>query len=245
MTTGATSLLGLALPVQGELSGTWGDTVNNSITSLIDSAIAGTTTLSTDDDVTLTTTTLAANQSRSAIIRWTANNSVTRYITVPSNTSKIYIVINDGTPGYAGPIVIRGSGPTTGVTIQFASSAVVAWVGSDFKIIGGFWGVPVNSVYPTSSYSVLPSDYGTQIQTIAGGNIYLQAASVRGAQVTLIGPASGNAYIQTVGSASIYKAGSASTTGNVTLNPNAVVRCLNVDSSSGYAKWIVEGTGIV
>jgi len=28
MTTQATSLLGLALPVTGELSGTWGDTVN-------------------------------------------------------------------------------------------------------------------------------------------------------------------------------------------------------------------------
>ena len=41
MTTAATSLLGLALPVTGELSGTWGDTVNNSITSLVDSAVAG------------------------------------------------------------------------------------------------------------------------------------------------------------------------------------------------------------
>ena len=40
MTTAYTSLLGLALPVTGELSGTWGDTVNNSITSLLDSAIA-------------------------------------------------------------------------------------------------------------------------------------------------------------------------------------------------------------
>ena len=62
MTTAATSLLGLALPVTGELSGTWGSVVNDSITSLLDNAIAGTTTLSTDADVTLTTTTLASNQ---------------------------------------------------------------------------------------------------------------------------------------------------------------------------------------
>ena len=68
MTTAATSLLGLALPVTGELSGTWGDTVNNQITSLLDTAIAGTTTLSTDADVTLTTTTLAANQARQSHI---------------------------------------------------------------------------------------------------------------------------------------------------------------------------------
>ena len=55
MTTGNTSLLGLALPVTGELTGTWGDTVNNSITSLLDTAVAGTTTISTDADITLST----------------------------------------------------------------------------------------------------------------------------------------------------------------------------------------------
>ena len=93
MTTAYTSLLGLALPVTGELSGTWGDTVNNSITSLLDTAVAGTTTLSTDADVTLTTTTGASNQARQAIILWTASGTVTRYITAPAQ-SKIYTVIN-------------------------------------------------------------------------------------------------------------------------------------------------------
>ena len=44
MTTAYTSLLGLALPMDGELTGTWGQVVNNSITSLLDTAIAGTKT---------------------------------------------------------------------------------------------------------------------------------------------------------------------------------------------------------
>ena len=44
MTTGATGQLGLALPVQGELSGTWGDTVNNGITQYTNIAIAATLT---------------------------------------------------------------------------------------------------------------------------------------------------------------------------------------------------------
>jgi len=72
MATSYTSLLGLALPVTGELSGTWGTTVNTEITELLDSAVAGTTTLSSDADVTLTTTTLASNQARQAVILWTA-----------------------------------------------------------------------------------------------------------------------------------------------------------------------------
>ena len=129
MTTAATSLLGLALPVTGELSGTWGDTVNNSITSLLDTAVAGTTTLSTDSDVTLSTTTLAANQARQAIILWTANGTTTRNITAPAQ-SKIYTVINASAGTQS--IVLRGAGPTTGVTIVKGESAVCAWNGSDF-----------------------------------------------------------------------------------------------------------------
>jgi len=133
MTTQSTSLLGLALPITGELDGTWGDVVNDSITSLIDSAVAGTTTLSVDADVTLSTTALAANQARQAIIVWTANGTITRNITAPAS-SKTYVVINN-TSGTQS-IVIRGAGPTTGVTIFAGGKALVAWNGTDFVRVG-------------------------------------------------------------------------------------------------------------
>jgi hypothetical protein len=130
MATQYTSLLGLALPVTGELSGSWGDVVNDSITSLLDSAISGTTSITTDADATLTTTTGAANQARQAIILWNpASGTVTRNITAPAQ-SKIYTVINAS--GGTQSIVFRGAGPTTGVTIVKGESAVVAWNGTDF-----------------------------------------------------------------------------------------------------------------
>jgi len=129
MTTAYTSLLGLALPVTGELNGAWGDVVNNSITSLLDSAIAGTTTLSSDADVTLTTTSGTANTSREAILLWSAGGTATRYITAPAQ-SKIYTVINASSGTQS--IVLRASGPTTGVTIAKGEAAVCAWNGSDF-----------------------------------------------------------------------------------------------------------------
>jgi len=129
MTTAYTSLLGLALPVTGELSGTWGDTVNNSITSLLDSAIAGTTTLSSDADVTLSTTTGAANTAREAILLWTAGGTVTRNITAPAQ-SKVYIIINASSSTQS--VVLRGVGPTSGVTIIKGEVAVCVWNGSDF-----------------------------------------------------------------------------------------------------------------
>jgi hypothetical protein len=141
MATSATALLGLALPVTGELSGTWGDTVNNSLTALLDTAVSGTTTLSSDADVTLTTTTLAANQARQAIILWTAGGTVTRTITAPAQ-SKPYIVINKTSSSQS--IKIVGAGPTTGVTIVAGTAALVAWNGVDFVTV---------AMMPTAGYA--------------------------------------------------------------------------------------------
>lgn len=129
MATAYTSLLGLALPVTGELSGSWGDTVNTAITSLLDSAVSGTTTLNTDADITLSTTSGVANEARQAILLWTAAGSVTRNITAPAR-SKAYFVINK--TGGTQSIVIRGVGPTTGVTVRAGQQALVVWDGIDF-----------------------------------------------------------------------------------------------------------------
>ena len=149
--TNFSPLLGFALPTTGDLSGTWGTVVNDSITDLVDSAIAGTTTLSANSDVTLSTTNGAANQARNAVILWTASNgATTRYITAPAQ-SKAYIVINAGT----GSIVVRGSGPTTGVTITSGTRALVAWNGSDFvKVVSN----PI--VLTTDVSGVLPAANG-------------------------------------------------------------------------------------
>ena len=131
-----TTNLGLALPTTGDLAGLWGYTVNDSITSLLDSAVAGTTTLSADADTTLTTTDGAANQARAAVINWTATGTVTRNINAPKH-SKVYVVFNN--TGSTQSIVIRGgpTSPTTGVTILAGDQAIVAWNGSDFEKVGG------------------------------------------------------------------------------------------------------------
>jgi hypothetical protein len=163
MTTGNTTLLGLALPVEGELDGTWGDVVNDSITSLVDSAVAGTTTLSTDADVTLTTTVLAANQARQAVLLWTASNgATTRNITAPAQ-SKPYIVINAGT----GSIVLRGAGPTTGVTIVSGEKCLAAWDGSDFVKIATSTADGV-STFSAGTTGFTPSTATSGAVTLAG-----------------------------------------------------------------------------
>jgi hypothetical protein len=127
----STPLLGLSLPADGTTN--WGTLVNTSITALLDSAVAGTTTLSSDADVTLSATTEAANQARQAIILWNATGTVTRNITAPAQ-SKTYVVIN--ATGGTQSIVFRGAGPTTGVTIPAGRAFMLVWNGTDFVTTG-------------------------------------------------------------------------------------------------------------
>ena len=164
MTTGATSLLGLALPVEGELSGTWGDVVNDSITSLLDTAVAGTTTLSADSDVTLTTTTLASNQARQAILLWTASGTTTRTITAPAS-SKTYVVINK--TGSTQSIKLVGVGPTTGITVVAGEQCVAAWNGADFVKVGST-GVATVSSFSAGTTGFTPSTATTGAVTLSG-----------------------------------------------------------------------------
>ena len=130
MTTAYTSLLGFALPVSGELSGTWGDTVNNSITQLEEDAIAGVATASvTSGNWTLSTTgSGASNEARKAILIPTGTPGVSRNILAP-NSSKAYIVDNQSDAA----VVLKGvTGPTTGITIAAGEKCLAAWSGSDF-----------------------------------------------------------------------------------------------------------------
>lgn len=135
MTINYTALLGLAEPVTGTESGTWGDDVNKGITDYLDIAIAGTNTLSTDSDVTLTQTQGASagsniSSSTAQYMQLLCNGARTgiKNIVVPA-TSKVYVVNNSTTGGYA---VVVKTGVSTGVSIANGEKAVIAFDGSDF-----------------------------------------------------------------------------------------------------------------
>lgn len=142
MPTSYTSLLGLALPVTGELSGTWGDVVNNYITSYVDAAVAGAQTISgSQTAVTLSTTnggslsqagSGSAGSAQYAIINCTGNPASMLTVTAPA-ASKAYLVINATSTNQSVKVV--GVGPTTGVTVAASQAALIAWNGSDFRCI--------------------------------------------------------------------------------------------------------------
>ena len=185
MATGYTSLLGLALPVTGELSGTWGDVVNDYLTGYVDASVAGAQTISgSQTAVTLTTTNGAAlsqagsgstGSAQYQIIKCTGNPASLLTITAPA-TSKTYIVINSTSTSQSVKIV--GAGPTTGVTIATGQKALVAWNGSDFVQVGASAGGSTTQVQYNSSGALAGS------ASLTWDGTYLTAGSIKNSALT-------------------------------------------------------------
>jgi len=234
MTTAYTNLLGLALPVTGDLNGTWGDVVNNSITELVEDAIAGSATASvTSGNWTLTTTgSGAANQARSAILIPTGSPGVTRSILAP-NSSKAYVIDNQSDAA----VVIKGvTGPTTGASIAANTAALVAWDGTDFVLV---------SQDLSNSVGVLPVSKGGTAQTsYTNGQLLIGNTSGNTLTKSTLTAGSGIAITNGAGSISISTSG----VGTVTSVAASVPTFLSVAGSpittSGTLAISLSGTAL-
>mgnify|MGYP003338479132 CR=1 FL=1 len=177
MATTYTSLLGLALPTTGELNGTWGDVVDNYITTFLDSAVAGAQTISgTQTAVTLATSTGTSlvqagsgsvGSSQYQILNCTGSPASALTITAPA-TSKVFLVLNSTSTSQT--VTVKAAA-TTGVTVASGRAALIAWNGSDFTLIA------TNDI--TKLSGILPvSNGGTGASTAGGALINLGGTSV-------------------------------------------------------------------
>ena len=113
MTTFSTALK-LELPGDGQQSGTWGQTTNKNLGTLLEQAITGVQAISmADANYTLSNLNGVSDESRNAILVVSGANSAIRDIIAPL-VNKIYFVTNNTTGGFA--IRIRG-GSGNSVTI--------------------------------------------------------------------------------------------------------------------------------
>ena len=189
MTVNYTTNLALGQPVTGTESGTWGDDVNNSITSYLDIAIAGTLSL-TSASFTANALTLAntfGTSSATNIAATTAQyyaiklSSLAANVTITApSLSKGYVVANlDST--YSATIKASGQ---TGVTVIPGEKAAVFYNGTDyiklsstilsnFTVDGttapGYVSIPQN--YQTGSYTMVLSDAGKHIYHPGGAGV--------------------------------------------------------------------------
>lgn len=165
--------LRLELIGTGEQTGTWGDTTNTNLGTLLDQAVAGTATIDvTLGDVTLTALNGASDQSRQAILKITGTPVAARNVIAPEQ-SKWYLVSND-----CGQTITLKGASTTGYAIADGETLLMFWDGTDF-VPGSSTALgytPVNKAGDTMSGALyLPSATPT-LSTQAATKGYVDSA---------------------------------------------------------------------
>ena len=223
MASSYTNNLRLTLPVTGELTGTWGDTVNTGITELVDAAVSGTAAVTHDDSAnyTLTVVNGASDEARQMILNVTGTITAARNVVCPS-ASKLYFVKNATTGGFA--ITLKTSAGT-GVSVPNGKISVLYCDGTNVvSAVSHFSALDIAALTATTA----DINGGTIDGTVIGGSA--QAAGT----FTTLGATTGNI-----------------TTGNITTVNATTVDSTNLEVTNLKAKdgtaagSIADSTGVV
>ena len=160
----------------GDQSGTWGDTTNTNLGSLIEQAITGYQSITMiDANYTLSALNGSVDESRNAILRMTSVGSLTatRSVIIPG-VEKTYIFKNDTTGGQS--LTIRTSGGA-GVTVVNGGCTAVFCNGTDTFVANTYTpaltvgALTLNSGTTGSGSFVLATSPTINTPTISGGTI--------------------------------------------------------------------------
>ena len=124
--------LALTLPVQGELSGTWGTAVNTGITNMVDEALGYQAYSATGGSDTLTIPDGATGVARSIYIQLNGTGGGT--VNVPTTKTKMYFVFNNT----ASAITFKVTGQT-GVSIPAAGKMALVSNGTDIIVAQNYF----------------------------------------------------------------------------------------------------------
>jgi hypothetical protein len=116
-----TTSLKLTLPADGDTN--WGTVVNNGITSLVDSSVAGTATVVHDNtaNYTLTSVNGTADEARKMFLAITGTLTADRNVVCPT-ASKLYFITNSTTGGFS---VTLKTSAGTGILVPNGRSVVL------------------------------------------------------------------------------------------------------------------------
>ena len=182
MTTYSTSLK-LTLIGDGEQAGTWGQTTNTNLGTLLEQAITGVQSITmTNANYTLSNTDGASDEARNAVLVIGGTNAAIRDVIAPL-VNKVYIVVNNTTGGFA--IRIRGA---TGTSVEVGNGVTTQVFCNGTNFFTAFSGTGASAggaVYENrqtvgSNYTMSSNNNGESvgpINILAGVSVIIPAGS--------------------------------------------------------------------
>jgi hypothetical protein len=128
--------LRLDLMATGDQSGTWGDTTNTNLGTLLEQAITGVLSVAQGDaELTLTALDGASDESRNAVVNLTGAMTAIRNVVVPT-ANKLYTIKNSTTGGFS--VVVKTTSGT-GVSVPPGASIDVYCDGTNVVSGADYW----------------------------------------------------------------------------------------------------------
>jgi hypothetical protein len=169
MATSYSANLALALPATGELSGTWGTTVNSNITNMLDEALGYQAYSATGGADTITIPDGTTGVARSIYIQ--LNGTGGGSVAVPTTKTKMYFVFNNT----ASAITFKVTGQT-GVSIPAAAKMALVSNGTDIIVAQNYFAaLTLGAALP-----VLSGGTGVTTSTGTGSNVLSASPTLTG-----------------------------------------------------------------
>lgn len=230
------STLRLELIGNGDQSGTWGDTTNINLGTLIESAITGVQAITMSDaNYTLTAYNGLPDEARNAVLVVSGTNTAVRSVIAPA-VEKTYVIKNSTTGGFG--VTIRTSSGT-GVTVPSGATQIVYCDGTEFylaasqtNVIAGT-GIGVSTVGINSTVTntgVTSAVAGTGVGVSAGTG----AVTFTNTGVTSAVAGTGISVSGATGAVTVTNAGVTGITGSSGITASAATGSVTLSPSSGY-----------
>jgi len=222
-----TTSLRLVQPATGEYSGAWGTQVNDSLTALVDKAVAGTTSITmTAANYTLTNANGVADEAKSMFLVLGGTPGASYQVIVPT-ASKLYFVTNS--TGFAQTVKTSGG---SGISVPNGASMTLRCDGTNVVVAENYFAsMTLGSALPVASG-------GTGATTLAGANIPVtNAANTFTGQQSFTGSSSTLAAVLT-DAAEVVTVSATAATG--TINYDITTQSVLFYTSNASANWTVN-----
>lgn len=173
--------LALILPVANEYPGTWGQQVNDGVTSLLETAVSGYTTQTITDgaDTVITIPSGSTGVARNMYIECTGALTANRNLIVPANR-KLYFIYNNTSGGFAVTVKVSG---LTGVSVPNGKKMLLVCNGTDIVEATTYFATLGTAAFScttltaTSTVSLSPANASVTISPTGTGTVTISPAT--------------------------------------------------------------------